>query len=114
MDDEIGDREDSADSAAAPRRDDVIASVVERLRTPLTALKGWNELARRRLCTGQTDEVDALLARAAEAIIDMQKAIDVVAAEGRARSAFGPARVGQEATSEDVSAPVRHHDQIRG
>lgn len=67
--------------------DEAIGLVLERLRTPLTAIKGWNQLARRQLRRGAAaGDVEPLLARTSQAVVDMQEAIDMIAAEHRTGS----------------------------
>lgn len=103
-----------------PDVEELIASVVDGLRTPLTAIKGWNQLARRRLKDGANPEdVDNLLARTSQAVIDMQRVIDLVAAQGRRRTmhlSSSPAPNIQPAAGarrEDVRSMTSHAEKAR-
>lgn len=96
----------------SPELDDVVASVLHRLRTPLTAIKGWNELLLRWTQEAPTDEVRDYALRTRAAILDMQSAIDEIAAEGVHRSSSGTPSdqahsVGRRLVREDVRSPIR-------
>ncbi len=91
--------------------DIVISSVLHRLRTPLTAIKGWNELLTRRVHQASRDEMRQLLLETHAAIIGMQSAIDEIAAEGLARSTSiaDPATLStgsKELNRQDVQPPA--------
>jgi signal transduction histidine kinase len=94
---------------APPELDALIASVLHRLRTPLTAIKGWNELALRRAHQQPDRELEACLTRVRDAVIVMQRAIDEIAAEGQARRDASGASDGLSALGdrrEEVSRPA--------
>ena len=61
-----------------------IASVLHRLRTPLTAIKGWTHISRKANPETPAAELAAYLDQTMCAVNRMQEAIDVIEAEGRA------------------------------
>ncbi|HEX6511327.1 MAG TPA: hypothetical protein VF157_03445 [Chloroflexota bacterium] len=88
--------------------DDAIGLVLHRLRTPLTALKGWAEIAHRdaRSGTPSKDLIPALelIVRSS---LQLQREIDVLAAEARARLDIPPS------TSERRREPVQALERTR-
>lgn len=101
-----------------PELDVLIGSVLHRLRTPLTAIKGWTELAHRD--AREEDSAANLLpylARTRRAVTEMQEAIDTIAAEGRARLRSRPAghkllEAKHTARREDVVPPSEATAQV--
>ena len=85
-----------------------IASVLHRLRTPLTAIKGWNELARR----ARPEERSTYLDQTASAIIVMQSAIDEIAEPDRSGSADPDASPKRQAESVQPPAMCILSNQI--
>ena len=100
-------------AAGVPRDEDeldeLIALVLHRLRTPLTAVKGWTQIARRGAEAGvPSEQLMPQLDEVLHAAIVLQHEIDALAAEALvrrdARDLNRPRKVREPVQSED-SAP---------
>src|SRR5689334_12697409 len=88
----------SPDAQAHPDGMTLPPEIVERVRTRLTAIKGWTQMAERNAGAGASSaDVEAYLRRSLASIADMESLLDLVAP----RESFSPG----ERVSEPVQGP---------